>query len=113
MKKVISLLVIFALALSVTPAYAAKGRRGASDTAYEHASDEAVFNRVGDWFATVGKSDEEKQAILTERKAKRAKERAEKEAKKAAKQAEKEAKKAKKKLKKQTRSMKQKRWGQS
>jgi len=51
--------------------------RGASEKAYEHASDQSVFHRVSDWFATVGKSKEEKTKILAERKAIRAKQKAE------------------------------------
>jgi len=71
-------------------------KKGASPAAYEHASDQAIFNRVGDWFATIGKSPEEKEAILAERRAKRAAEKAEKEAEKAKKQTEKETRAAKK-----------------
>ena len=55
-------------------------QKGANEQAYEHASDNAIFNRVGDWFATVGKSKEEKESILAERKAKRATQKAEKKA---------------------------------
>ena len=69
--------------------------KGASEKAYEHASDEAVFNRVGDWFATIGKSDEEKEKVLIERKAKRAAKKAKKKAEKAAKESKKKAKKVK------------------
>lgn len=58
------------------------GVKGASQQAYDHASDDAVFNRVGDWFATIGKSKEEKAAIKAERRAKRAAKKAEKKAKK-------------------------------
>jgi hypothetical protein len=47
-----------------------EGQKGASEKAYEHASDEAVFNRVGDWFSTIGQSNEEKEKILAERKSK-------------------------------------------
>ncbi|MDX1763696.1 MAG: hypothetical protein R3231_05190 [bacterium] len=54
------------------------GSRGASSRAYERASDRSIFNRVGDWFATTGKSDAEKEAILQERQEKRAAKRAEK-----------------------------------
>lgn len=94
MKKIVALMVILALALTAMPAYAAKGgTRGASQKAYENASDKAVFNRVGDWFATRGKSPEEKEAIIAERDAKRAAKKAEKERKKIAKQAEREVKK--------------------
>lgn len=71
------------------------GEKGASSKAYEHASENAVFNRVSDWFATLGKSKEEKAKMLEERKAERAAKRAEKEAKKLKKKAEEEAEEAK------------------
>lgn len=73
-------------------------KKGASDTAYEHASDNSVFNRVSDWFATVGKSEEEKEKILQERRMQRATKRTEKEEKRAEKQAEKTRRKMKKEL---------------
>lgn len=73
--------------------------KGASAKAYEHASEESIFNRIGDWFATVGKSPEEKEKILMERKAERAAKRAEKEAKKAQKEAEEAKEKLKGKMK--------------
>src|SRR3989338_9007778 len=44
------------------------GQSGASASAYQHASDEAVFNRIGDWFATLGKSGFEKDSILVQRR---------------------------------------------
>ena len=95
MKKILTLVLILSIAMSM-PVFAAKGQRGASQKAYEHASDEAVFHRVGDWFATVGKSEKEKEAIIAERKGKRAAKKAEKELAKKKKAAEKKAKKAKK-----------------
>jgi len=82
--------------------------KGASAQAYEHASDEAVFNRVSDWFATVGKSDQEKQTILAERKAKRAAAKAEKEAEKAKKQAEEESAAKKKEIERNVKEQKEK-----
>lgn len=72
-----------------------KTEKGASEQAYEHASDNAIFNRVSDWFATIGKPKEEKEKILAERKAKRA-------AKRAEKRVEKEVEKAEKKSEKET-----------
>lgn len=80
-------LVIFAL-FCTTCVYAQDKPKGASETAQEKASDQAIFNRVTDWFATVGKSSEEKDRILTERKAKRLQQKAERGAQKAARQAE-------------------------
>ena len=98
MKKFISLLLVVSLVLISVPAMAAQGRRGASDKAYEKASEEAIFHRIGDWFATRGKSEEERQAIITERKAKRAADRAKKQAEKRKRELEKEAKKTQKKV---------------
>ena len=76
MRKWLGVLVISVLIAGQGAAIA--GNKGASRSAYEHASDQSIFNRIGDWFATVGKSDEEKQKILTERKAARAAKMAEK-----------------------------------
>lgn len=79
MKKIVTFFIILAFVFSVTPAFAAKGgEKGASQTAYERASEESIFHRVGDWFATIGKSEEEKKAIISERKTKRAKDKMEK-----------------------------------
>ena len=78
MRKIITLaLVVCVLALNVL-AFAA------SDKAMQNASDEAVFHRVGDWFATIGKADTEKQTIIAQRKMTRAAKKAEKMAKKQA-----------------------------
>ena len=96
MKKVTALLLVLVLALSVVPAYAAQEAKGASAKAYEKASDEAVFHRVGDWFATRGKTPEEAKAIVADRKAQRALKRAQKEAAKAQKEMEKQMKATKK-----------------
>lgn len=58
---------------SSTPVLAAdSGQSGASLSAYQHASDEAVFTRIGDWFATLGKSGFERDSILVQRRAARA-----------------------------------------
>ena len=100
MKKWIACWVVCMFALSVVPAYAApEGRKGASDQALENADENAVFHRIPDWFATVGKSDEEKEQILAERKAERARKRLEKQAEKQKKEAEKQKKNAEKKMK--------------
>ena len=95
MRKLAVVLVILSLLAGQSAAFA---RKGASEKAYEHASDEAVFNRIGDWFATIGKSDEEKKKIIAERKAKRAAKRTEKEAMKAQKEMEKKKKEMKSKF---------------
>ena len=72
MKRFISLLVITAFVVCALPGVtlaARSGQKGADQSAYEHASDQAIFNRAGDWFSTIGKSEEEKTRILEERKA--------------------------------------------
>ena len=108
MKKVVAFLLAIVFLIGIAPVHAAPGRKGASDKAYEHASDNAVFNRVGDWFATRGKSAEEKKAVLTERKSERAAKRAEKEARKQKRNAEKEARKAQKKVRVKTKGFRKK-----
>ena len=84
MKKLTVVLLLGVFMITSVPAFAQKG---ASDQAKEHASDQAIFNRVGDWFSTIGKSGVQKDKILVERKAKRAAKRAEKAAMKAKKKA--------------------------
>ena len=97
MKKIIIfglsfLFLIFSASLCLA---AKKDQKEASEQAYEHANDNAIFNRIDDWFSTIGKSEEEKETILAEKKVKRAAKRAEKMARKEAKKAEKELRKKK------------------
>jgi len=106
MKRLIVFFIAIALILSTVPVFGAQGRKGASDRALERASDEAIFHRVGDWFATRGKSESEKKAIIAERKAKRAAKRAQKEAEKKKRNLEKEARKAEKKVRKEAKALK-------
>jgi len=109
MKKIAALFLVSVFLIgSMSLCFAQKGQKGASEKAYEHASEEAIFNRVGDWFATVGKSPEEKETIIAERKAKREAKRAEKEARKAQKEAEKEQKRLQKETEKQKQKIKKK-----
>ncbi|MBD3379623.1 MAG: hypothetical protein GF408_04075 [Candidatus Omnitrophica bacterium] len=98
MKAVIIFAVIL-MAFGTVDGIAAPGEKGASSTAMEKASDEAVFHRIGDWFATIGKSDQEKQEIIGERKAKRAAERADRQAERAREKARRQAEKANRKMK--------------
>ena len=103
MKKISLLLILCLLALNMPAVqiFAAEGgKKGASEKALERASEDSVFNRMGDWFATIGKSDEEKAAIKAERREKRRIKREKKRAEKEAKRAEKETKKAQKDAKK-------------
>jgi len=91
MRKLVVVLLTLAFVLGTVEGFAQK-QKGASQKAQEKASEQAIFHRVGDWFATVGKSKEEKEKILQERRAEREAKRAAKEAEKKAKEAEKEAK---------------------
>ena len=77
MKKIVMIFLACMLCVSFTSVSFAQ-QKGASEQAREHASDNAIFNRVGDWFATVGKKGAEKEAVLAERKAKRQAKKAEK-----------------------------------
>jgi len=88
----------FSMAQDVTKGK--KEMKGASERAMERASDQAIFHRASDWFATVGKSEGEKAKILAERKAKRAAAKAKKMAEKAERKAKKAGKKAEKKARK-------------
>lgn len=112
MRKLMAIFVVTALIMGSAAAFAAqKGSKGASAKAYEHANDQAVFNRVSDWFATRGKSEAEKPDILQERSAIRAQKRAEKEAKRAGKEVKKEQKRIRKETRKSSREMKGKKKG--
>lgn len=112
MKKVMAIFVAITLIAGSATAFAAqKGAKGASAKAYEHASDQAIFNRVSDWFATRGKSEEEKSAILQERSAIRAQKRAEKETRRAGKEVKKEQKRIRKETRRSSREMKGKKKG--
>lgn len=107
MRKIAVFIIVIAFLAGTIPAFAAEGgQKGASARAFERASDKAIFHRVSDWFATIGKSKEEKQAIIEEREAERAAKRAEKELKKRQKMTEKETEKAQKKIRKQTQKAK-------
>ena len=52
MRKMGVLLLVLCLTIISLPAFAAKGRRGASDRAYERASQQASFHRSRDWVPT-------------------------------------------------------------
>ena len=71
MKSRIVCLIIAFLINSVLPAYA-----GYSSTAYGGTKDETMLSRVSDWFATVGKSQDEKYIIKAQRRAERKKRKA-------------------------------------
>ncbi len=58
MGRIVMGMLLAGLISSSTPALAA----------YQPTSDEAVFTRLGDWFATLGKSGFEKESILVQRR---------------------------------------------
>jgi hypothetical protein len=86
MKKRIIGLMLACVFISTSVCFAAQDVKGASAKARENASDQAIFNRVGDWFATVGKSDADREKIMNERRANRETKRVEKEARTAERQ---------------------------
>lgn len=99
MKKLAVLILVATFVLGTVPTYA-QATKGASATAMEKASDESVFHRVGDWFATRGKTPTEAKAIIAQRKAERAAKRAQKQAEKAKKDMDKKMKDTKASMKK-------------
>lgn len=92
MKRISGILAMGVVMLMAYPAFAARaGEKGADAQAIEHASDQAIFHRVGDWFATVGKNPAKKQIILEERRTEREARRVEHETRHATQQAAREA----------------------
>ena len=69
------LLMVFGVCSLGIDSHVNKAWAAASSNAFERASDDSIFNRVSDWFATVGKPEDEKEAIIAERRADRAAER--------------------------------------
>jgi CRISPR/Cas system CMR-associated protein Cmr5 small subunit len=83
MKKIVIMFLVLAVAFAATPAFSQdRAGRGASATAMEKASDQAIFHRVSDWFATRGKTPEEARDIRVQRQAERTAVRAQKQAEK-------------------------------
>ena len=105
MRKMVAILLVLCFTMISLPAFAAKGRKGASDRAYEKASQESIFHRVGDWFATRGKTEKEKKAMINERKAKTEADRIQKKAQKAKKKIEKKGDKTRRKIQKKSRKI--------
>jgi len=77
MKKLLALAVLVCFALSAVPALEACAQ-GKSTVSSKELTDDSVVDKVGDWFATRGKSDAEKQKLLAQRKANRVVARAQK-----------------------------------
>lgn len=82
MKKVLFSVIIFSFIFLAGVLLAQESqkvsRTGTAPQAHEHASDQAIFSRVADWFATVGKPEEERNQILLERRDAREQKRLEK-----------------------------------
>ena len=90
MRKTIIITILLLLSVFSKPLLAAEeGEKGAASRAYERASEQAIFHRISDWFATVGKSPEQKARMLEQRRAKRTARRAQKEIRKSQKKMEK------------------------
>ncbi|MGB2601100.1 MAG: hypothetical protein WBD00_04625 [Candidatus Omnitrophota bacterium] len=96
MRKVITLLVVFAMVLGMFTVCEAQ-RSGGQQA---DVTKDSVIDKAGDWIATRGKTPEEAKAIRADRKAERTLKRAQKEAEKAKKAMEKEMKKSQKQMKK-------------
>lgn len=71
MRKILVYFLVVTFFIGIMPAFAARGgRKGPDEKAYEHASDRAIFKRIGDWFSALGKSKkEEKKALKEQHKA--------------------------------------------
>jgi hypothetical protein len=82
MKKLITMVVVLSFAVAIPVFAQQRDLKAPNARAYEKADERSALNRVGDWFATVGKSPEEKQMIIAERGAKRAAAKLQKQAKK-------------------------------
>ncbi len=68
MKRSLVIVLIFIAGVVTVPAFAARNFDGASANAIARANNENIFHKIGDWFATAGRSPREQQAILAERK---------------------------------------------
>lgn len=104
MKKLVILAVLVCFVFSAMPAVSshAQGKSGVSSSSI---ADDSAIDKIGDWFATRGKSDAEKQKMLAERKMKRVAERAQKKAERGQKEAQKQMQKQKKEMNKSMKQM--------
>jgi len=82
MRKIALLVVVFMVLTSVPVFAQCASKSACSDRA-------SIHQKMGDWFATMGKSPEEREQVLAQRESARAEKKAEKKARKEAKQAEK------------------------
>ena len=105
MKKLIVLIALACFVLSAVPALPAYAQ-GKSAISSKELTDDSVIDKVGDWFATRGKSDAEKQKMLSQRKADRVARRAQKKIEKQKKQADKKLEQQKKSMQKARQDLK-------
>jgi hypothetical protein len=71
MKKLILMLSLAMFFCVAGTSFASTKQKAPNVKAVESANENAIFNRAGDWFSTIGKSKEDKMRIKAERKAKR------------------------------------------
>jgi len=91
MRKLVAFIVVVSFLIIYIPGFCREdGEKEASTRAYEQASEQSIFHRISDWFVTIGKSKEEKEAIISELRAKRTQARIQKEAEKTQRKAERE-----------------------
>ena len=105
MKKAAVLVVLICFAFCAVPALDSYAQ-GKSAISSKELTDDSVVDKVGDWFATRGKSDAEKQKMLSQRKANRVARRAQKKIEWQKKQADKKLEQQKKSMQKARQDLK-------
>ena len=72
MKKFFSVFFLLAFLFTAAPSVIhAEDTAMQVESAYQEVAKDSFFERLGDWFATLGKSDSEKARIIAERRSKR------------------------------------------
>lgn len=89
MKRLLLCVIVVSFVLTSSVSFAAMPWQKDTKVSLENVTKDSVIDKVGDWFATRGKTDDEKQAILAQRRTQRASEKAQAEAAKAKAQLEK------------------------
>ena len=98
MRKIFFACVVLCILCAAGFAFAddAGAQAATADVSVDASGQVSVFARMGDWFATVGRSEQEQERIMEHRRARRSEKHAEKEARKARKRARKAQEKAEK-----------------
>ena len=65
MKKWVSFVLVFLFAVIALPVYA--DTDSANGHAYAYGQEDSILDKVSDWVATIGKSDQEKDQLVAER----------------------------------------------